>query len=175
MSELFPILLFLHVLGAIVALGPALAFPVIGVMGGREPGHANFATRVTHALDDRVVLPLILVTGLTGAGMIWARSLPLFADAYRWLLVSMVVYVVSLAFSLFVQRPTVLRVVALSGGFPGSPATAPGPDAAPGRPAGGPPPELVAAIGRSKRNGMVLTLLSVVIVFLMVVKPTLGL
>lgn len=175
MSELYPILVFLHVLGAIVALGPALAFPVIGAMGGREPGHANFATRVTHALDDRVVLPLILVTGLTGAGMILARNLPLFTDAYRWLLLSIGLYLVALVVSLFVQRPTVLRVIALSGGFPRSTATAPGPDAVPGRPAGGPPPELLAAIGRSKRNGIVLTLLSVAIVFLMVVKPTLGL
>ena len=45
-SALFPWLLFLHVLGAIVAFGPTFAFSFIGAMGGAEPQHANFATRV---------------------------------------------------------------------------------------------------------------------------------
>jgi hypothetical protein len=174
MPELFPILLFLHVLGAIVALGPALAFPVIGAAAGREPAHGNFATRLMHVLDDRVVIPFILSTAVTGAAMIWARNLPLFAAAYRWLLVALVVYVVALVFSVFVQRPTVLRVIALTGGFPGAGAAPAAPTGDPGRPAGGPPPELIAATNRSRRNGMVLAALSVTITFLMVVKPGLG-
>jgi uncharacterized membrane protein len=171
MPELFAPLLFLHVLGAIVALGPGFAFPLIGAMGGREPQHANFATRLTHRLGDRLVEPFILSTALTGAGLIWARSIPVLSPAYRWLLLSIVIYAVALAFSWFVQRPSTLRVIELSGGFP-RPGAEPAPDVA--RPAGGPSPELVAAISRSRRNGMVLTLLGLALVLLMVVKPALG-
>ena len=47
LDGLFPYLLFLHVLGAIVAFGPTFAFPFIGALGGAEPQHANFATRVS--------------------------------------------------------------------------------------------------------------------------------
>ena len=172
MPGLFQWLLFLHVLGAIVALGPALAFPVIGMMGGREPAYGNFATRITHVLDDRVVLPFILSTAATGFGMIWVGSIPVFDAPYRWLLVSLVIYVITLVFSWFVQRPTVLRVISLTGGFPGS-ALAPAMAAA-GGPVGGPPPGLEAAIGRTRTNGLILTFLSLVITFLMVVKPALA-
>ena len=50
---LFPCVLFLHVLGAIIAFGPTFAFPIIGAMGGAEPQHANFATRVTARISER--------------------------------------------------------------------------------------------------------------------------
>jgi len=173
MTGLFYPVLFLHVLGAIVALGPALAFPVIGGMAGREPLHGNFATRLTHVLESRVILPFILVTGLTGIVLIWIREIPLFEPAYRWLLLSIVVYGVALAFSWLVQRPTVLRLIALTGGFPSAGATLPAPQGPAG--AGGPPPELLATASRTRRNGMVLTLLSIAIVFLMVLKPSLSL
>jgi uncharacterized membrane protein len=57
---------------------------------------------------------------------------------------------------LFVQRPTLLRVIALTGS-----AQAPG-------------PELAATVRRVGRNGMVLTVLTLAIVYLMVVKPSFG-
>jgi uncharacterized membrane protein len=156
MTELYPLLVFLHVLGSIVALGPAFAFPLFGSMASREPAHANFATRLNHLIEDRIVAPVVLVTGVTGIALIWYRSLPLFDAPYRWLLVSIVVYVAALAFSLLVQRPTVMRVIQLTAG-PGAPG-----------------PELAATVGRVSRNGMVLTVLTLAIVYLMVVKPSFG-
>ena len=156
MPELFPLFLFLHVLGAVIALGPAFAFPVIGAMAAREPAYANFATRVSHRISDRLVEPFILSTAVTGVGMIWSRSIPVFDPAYRWLLLSLFVYVAALSFSWFVQRPTVVRVIELSAG-PGAPG-----------------PELGPTVGRMGRNGMVLTFLGLALVFLMVVKPSLG-
>lgn len=171
MPELFPFLLFVHTMFSIVALGPAFAFPLIGMMGGREPRFANFATRLTHVISDRMVEPSIIVVGVTGVLLIWSRNLPVFEPAYRWLLVSIVLYAGATVFSWLVQRPTILRIIALSGGHGGPiPALAsPGPGAA-----GGPPPELAAAVGRSQRNGLILMVLSVVMVLLMVMKPSLG-
>ena len=64
---LFPWLLFLHVLGAIVAFGPTFAFPIIGAMGGKEPQHANFATRISQSVSARLVYPIGITLPITGA------------------------------------------------------------------------------------------------------------
>ena len=169
MPELFPWFLLLHVLGAIVAFGPTFAFPIIGAMGGREPMHANFASRVSHTVNDRLVGPVAGSMAVTGVGLIWAAGINPFAPEYRWLLIAIVIYVLALAFALFVQRPVGKRIIELSGGA----ARAAPPPAAEGAPAG-PPPALGAAISAARRNGMILTVALVAIVFLMVVKPGLG-
>ena len=70
MAWLFPWLLFLHVLGAIVAFGPTFSFSIIGAMGGAEREHANFATRITHALTSKRVLPIGITLPITGLAMI---------------------------------------------------------------------------------------------------------
>lgn len=164
MFEVFPWLLFLHVMAAIVAFGPTFAFSIIGAMAGAEPQHANFATRVSHRIGDILVEPFAISMLVTGALMIWAAEIPLFERAARWLLVAIVLYLVALGLSLFVSRPNVKRIIALSGGE--------GQGDAP--PAGPPPPEMLRAIGTVQRVGMILTVLLVAIVFLMVVKPDFG-
>ena len=116
MPELFPWFLLLHVLGAIIAFGPTFAFPIIGAMGGREPMHANFATRVSHRVTDRLVEPVALSMAVTGVGLIWSAGIDPFAPAYRWLLVAIAIYVFGVLFSIFVQRPTVKRIIELTGG-----------------------------------------------------------
>jgi hypothetical protein len=142
-------------------------------MGGKEPMHANFATRVSHAIGDRIVQPVAYTMALTGVGLIWSAGIDPFAAAYRWLLVAIAIYVFAVLFAVFVQRRAVMRVIELTGGHGGtSPATppSPSPDAA----GGGPPPALAAAVASVQRNGIVMTLALVVIVFLMIVKPSLG-
>jgi hypothetical protein len=168
--EVFPWLLFLHVLAAIIAFGPTFAFSVIGAMGGAEPMHANFATRVSHRIGDMIVLPFAISMPVTGALMIWAAEIPLFDASARWLLLAIVLYALALGLSLFVSRPNVNRIIALSGGEGG----APPPGGPGGPPAGPPPPELLGAIRTVQRTGMVLTVLVVGIVLLMVVKPDFG-
>jgi hypothetical protein len=142
MADPFMLLLFLHVLGAIVALGPTFAFPLLGAMARREPEHGGFATRATILIDDRIVRPVVLVTGLTGLAMIWWRSIAVLAPAYRWLLVAIVMYVLALAISLLVQRPAVQRAVVLMSG-PADPGS-----------------QLPATLARVARTGMVLTFLA---------------
>ena len=156
--DLFPWLLFLHVLGAIVAFGPTFSFPIIGAMGGREPQYANFATRLTDTVAGRVVIPIGLTLPITGALMIVVRGIDLTSRAYWWLGLAIVLYVVAYGYSFFVQRKLVGRVIELT--------SAPPP---PG--ASGPPPELRALITRIQRGGMGTTTLLVIIIALMVVKP----
>jgi hypothetical protein len=154
-----PYLLFLHVLGAIAAFGPTFAFRFIGEMGGAEPQHGNFATRVSHTLSARLVYPIGITLPITGALMIIVGGFDLASRAFWWLDLAIVVYILVYGFSFFVLRRIVERVIELTSSPP-----------PPG--ASGPPPELLMLVGRLQRGSIGLTIGLLVIIFLMVVKPT---
>jgi uncharacterized membrane protein len=158
MAWLFPWLLFLHVLGAIVAFGPTFTFSIIGAMGGAELQHANFATRISYALTSRRVLPVGITLPITGLAMIAVVGINPLERERWWLALGIVLYVIAYGYGFFVQRKNVERVIELT--------SAPPP---PG--ASGPPPELRALVRRIQLGGMGMGLLIVAIVFLMVVKP----
>src|SRR6266508_3085619 len=90
--DLLPWLLLLHVLAAIVAIGPNFAYSTIRAMGRLEPQYANFATRVSHAISDRLVYLVGLVIPSTGAGMNWVAGIDLTSRAFWWLDVAIVIY-----------------------------------------------------------------------------------
>ena len=156
---LFPWLLFLHVLGAIVAFGPTFAFSIVGAMGGTEPQHANFGVRVSHAISSKLVYPIGITLPITGLAMMGVRQINPLDRTYWWLALAIVLYVVAYGYSFFVQRRHVDRVIEIT-------STPPPPGA------GGPPPELMALVKRIQRGGMSLGILLEAIVFLMVVTPT---
>jgi uncharacterized membrane protein len=153
---MFQLFLFLHVMGAIVAFGPTFSFPIIGAMGGREPQHANFATRVTETIVEQRVLPLAIFQGITGVALILVTGINV---ATPWLLIGIVLYLIVLGYNVFIGTPTVKKVIELT-------------SAPPPAGASGPPPELLAAIRKVQRGGMFSGLMVVVIVILMVAKPT---
>ena len=150
------IFLFLHVMGAIVAFGPTFSFPIIGAMGGKEPQHANFATRVTETIVEQQVLPLAIFQGITGVALILVTGVNLLATP--WLLIGIVLYLIVLGFNIFVGTPRVKKVIEMT-------STPPPPGAS------GPPPELMALIRRVQLGGMGMGITLVAIVLLMVVKP----
>lgn len=160
MEWLVPWLLFLHVLGAVVAFGPTFAFPVIGAMGGGEPQHGNFAVRVSSAIGHRLVYPIGITMPITGGGIILVRGYDLASREFRWLGLAIALYAVAFGYAFFVQRGLIARVIEMT--------SAPPP---PG--ASGPPPALLALVRRVRLGGMALSVLIVAIVFLMVVKPQL--
>jgi len=166
MPELIPWFLFLHVLGAVIAFGPAFSFPIIGAMGAADRAHGNFATRVGLAISTKRVVPVALTMPVTGIGLIWSAGFDIFSAGSRWLLLGIVLYVVLFTFSVTVQIPNTRRIIAMTSGQP--------PETPPGATPGGPPPELMAMIRRAQRGGMFLSVMIAVIVFLMVVKPNLG-
>ena len=157
--QLVPYLLFLHVFGAILAFGPTFAFSFMGAMAAKEPQHANFSARQSALVSDRLVYPFAILQGITGLLIIWASSYPLMDSP--WLLIAIVLYLVAVIYGLTVQRTSLHRLIELTS-TPPSPGTPPGP----------PPPELISVAGRVRRGGMLLGTLIVIIVFLMVVKPT---
>lgn len=158
MEALIPWLLFLHVLGAIVAFGPTFAFSIIGTSGRAEPQHMNFGTRVSHTISSRLVYPIGITLPITGLAIMAISQRNPFVREDWWLLIAIVLYAIAYGYSFFVQRKLVDRAIELT--------SAPPP---PG--ANGPPPELPAIGKRISQGGMVLGILLVIIVFLMVVKP----
>jgi uncharacterized membrane protein len=153
------IFLFLHVMGAIIAFGPAFsAFPIIGSMAGKEPQHANFAARINEQITKTRVIPLAIFQGITGLALIYLTGLNPFSQL--WLGLGIVLYIIALGYALAVQGPTGRKIVELS-------STPPPPGAS------GPPPELMAAVKKAQRGGMFLGILIFLIVILMVTKPTL--
>lgn len=161
--NLFPWLLWLHIFGAIIAFGPTFAFPLIGGMGGKEPMHSNFALRVTEKIERGMTLPLAVVQGITGLGLLLASGRNLTVSTNYWLDVAIVLYVIALSFSYFVQAKRLEQLIHMT--------STPPPPPAPGAAPSGPPPVVLAAIKAVQQGGMVLTVLIVSIIFLMVIKP----
>lgn len=159
----FPWLLWLHIFGAIVAFGPTFAFPIIGGMGGKEPMHANFATRISEKIERGIVIPLAIVQGVTGVGLILASGRNLTESTNYWLGVAIILYAIALTFAIFVQLKRVENLVHLT--------STPPPPPAPGEAPAGPPPALLAAAKAVGQGGQILTVLIVTIIFLMVIKP----
>jgi len=168
--NLFPWLFFAHILGAIIAFGPTFSSPIIGRMGAAERAHGNFAMRVSRELARVQILPLAIVQGITGLGLIIVGNFDLTKEL--WLGVAIVLYLIAIGFAIFVQTPRAKRIIAMTTPPPdapaGPPASAPSASAPP---AGGPPAGLMDEIVKVKRGGMLLIVLVVSIVFLMVVKP----
>jgi hypothetical protein len=155
---LVPWLLFLHVLAAIIAIGPNFAFSTIRALGRGEPQHANFATRVSHAISMRLVYTIGLVIPATGIAMILILGPDLTARAFWWLDTAIVIYSAVYLYSFFVQRRVIERIIELTA----SP---------PSLGVGGPPPGLVALASRAQWGGTAMLILLAIVVFLMVVKP----
>ena len=153
---LLPWLLLLHVFGAIVAFGPVYAFPIIGAMGGKEPQHANFATRVSDMISKQRVFPLAIFQGITGVGLILVTGINLLATP--WLIIGITLYLITISYNFSVQTPTAKKIIDMT-------STPPPPGAS------GPPPELLALIRRVQLGGMFSAIMIALIVFLMVVKP----
>jgi hypothetical protein len=139
-----------------VAIGPNFAYSTIRSMGRREPGHANFGTRVTHAISARLVYPVGLIIPATGVAMIAILGIDLTSRASWWLDIAIVAYAAVYLYSYFVQRPIVERIIELT-------SAPPSPD--------GPPPGLPALAARAQRGGTVMLVLLVFVVVLMVIKP----
>jgi hypothetical protein len=155
--DLFGILLFLHVLGAIVAFGPGFASMIVGPMVAKEPQHANFYARTQVAAGRKLITPVAISMAVTGIAMIAVRGWAAIKGDRFWLETAILLYVVAVVVAMAYLGPAGRRLVELTSSPPalGSP----------------PDPAIPATARRVRIGGMVLVLLTVVIAFLMVVKP----
>ena len=163
MPPLVTLFLVLHVLGAIVVFGPSFAFPFIANQVRKTPQHGHFAAVVSDVIERRLILPGAIVQAITGVGLIISTGRDVMSPANRWLLISIILYAIAIAFAFLVQAKNAEKMVHLTANMP------PGPPPA-GAPAG-PPPEIAATGKALAQGGQLLSLLIVAIVILMVTKP----
>jgi uncharacterized membrane protein len=156
LTQLFPYLLFLHVLGAILAFGPTFAYSIMAAMARHEPQHANFSARQIAAIGNKLVYPLAMIQPVTGV-LVFASAPSTEFKTGWWLALGIVLYTIVFTFALTVQRNTLRHFIELT-------ATPP----APGAP---PSPEIPATGAKIQRGGILIGVLVVAIVFLMVIKP----
>jgi uncharacterized membrane protein len=162
MDWVLALLLFLHIMGAIIAFGPLFAFMILGPMSRGEPAHANFAVRFQSRVSRRLVLPLAIFQGVTGLLIVWRAQINILATP--WLMVSIVLYLTALTIAFAVLIPTANKLIEAT--------SAPPPTPPPGSPPpSGPPPHIVALAKRARMFSMINAALIVAIVFLMVTKP----
>lgn len=153
-AEWYRIFLYIHILSAIVGLGPTFAFAKITGMGRADPRHSRFATGIVHKLTITMALPIAVVIFASGLGMIWARGFNLWKT--EWLMVAMGLFIFGFMFSAVVQRRLNRRVLAITGaaGFKRS----------------DPPPELAKLGRRAAWGGRYLRTSASVILYLMIFK-----
>ncbi len=161
MLQLF---LFLHVMGAIAVFGPTFVFPIIASHVQQSPQNGPFAARLAEYIERRLVIPGAIVQGITGVALIVILGADLTSSAYRWLIGGIILYLIAITFAITVQARNAEKMVELTSHMP------PGPPPA-GAPAG-PPPEIAATGKKLAQGGQLLTVLIVLIVVLMVTKPT---
>jgi len=142
---------FLHVLLAILAVGFNASYAIWLARAAREPEHELHVVRGIKLLDDRFANPaygLLLVTGLL---MVRFGGL---SFSMLWLKTALGIYIALALLAALVYTPTLRKQVQLLEA--GSGGTA----------------EYEAVSQRGGIVGMVLALMVIVIVFLMVTKPT---
>jgi uncharacterized membrane protein len=166
MAWLFPYLLFLHVAGAILAFGPTFAFGLYADLAEQDRSHIPFNNQARAAVSRRFVVPGTIAMGVTGVLLIVSVGIPLFDPAYRWLQLGILLYLGAITWNVTVTRRHQTRIAELARELAAARER--------GEPAGPPPPEMAAHIHAVRRDGKAMGIVVLVIVFLMVVKPSLG-
>src|SRR5262245_23310666 len=148
---LYTFLKFLHVLLAIAAVGINASYGAWLTRAARSPEHYRFTLRGVKFLDDRIANPAYVLLLITGLSMVWVGDLSL---TQLWLELAIALYIALVLVGLFGYTPTLrnqIRVLDEQGA-----ASA----------------EFQRLAKRGTALGAVLGVIVIVIVFLMVTKPT---
>jgi uncharacterized membrane protein len=152
---IFTIALLIHVLGAIVGLGPTVTFSVLGPMAGKAGPNGGVALmEAMVGIERRFVTPVALFTQpLSGVVLIFSSGWDRNFFSHQWLWISILLFIGILYGSYFVNNPALARMIAMAkAGEVGK-------------------PEFAKAIALTQKTGPLLTVSFVAIIFLMVLKP----
>jgi uncharacterized membrane protein len=154
------VFLFLHILGAIAAVGPTLSYALWNRLGERgSASERSFALRGISWVDSHLATPAFIAQAVTGIVLILLLEIDFFETA--WLILGVSLYVMLTVFAIAAYAPVVKRQVALAERL----ASEPGDDAF--------AREYAEVAGRARTFGIVAIVLVLIIVYLMVVKPEL--
>src|SRR5439155_6566830 len=112
-------LLSVHILAAIIGLGPTFSFAFLGVMSEKQPAAARALQETILLISSRLVIPLVVILGLSGILLMSNRHVDLSKNP--WLGTGIILYLLVLAASIFYQVPTQQKILARlgPGGGPG--------------------------------------------------------
>ena len=148
---LYPWLKIIHILLAAVAVGFNFSYGILIRRAAGEPEHLGHVLRTVKVLDDRFANPAYLLLLVFGLAMVFIGPWDI---TDLWILLSLGIYVVLVVVGAALYTPTLRRqIAALDAG-------------------GAAAPEYQALQARGNMLGAVLGLLVVVIISLMVLKPT---
>ena len=153
------ILLVLHVLSAIVGLGPTFTFAILGSVAGKRRGPDAIAVMDGMiAIERRLVIPGAVTQAVTGVLLIFARNWDEGFFDHTWLWVAILLYVIDSGLSLSVSSPSLhrLRDIAM---------------AQTGPPTAEAQAEMAGLAKKTKAVGAYLGISTIVIAILMVWKP----
>lgn len=152
MFEPYNLLKFVHVALAIVAVGFNASYGIWLARAGRQPEHLGHVLRGIKTLDDWFANPAYVLLLITGVLTTVVGGIPL--ETF-WIAASIGLWILLVAAGLGIYTPTLRRQIALveSGGADS--------------------PEYRALSRRGIVVGALLAVIVMVIVFLMVTKPTL--
>jgi uncharacterized membrane protein len=154
------VFVFLHVLGAIAAVGPTLTYG-LWIARAERAGLAvrAFVLNTVSWVDAHLATPAFILQAGTGTALILLERRSLLHTA--WLLMGVGVYVITALFAVLVYAPVVKRQISLADRIAGDPEN----------------PELRADYAvtatRARTLGVTAVVLTVAILYFMIVKPTL--
>ena len=159
-ADWFGFLLFLHVLGAIAALGPTLTYGLWVSRGELDgAGPRAFALRTISWIDRRLATPSYVLQAVTGTALILVGRLDFFGTP--WLLLAVGTYVVMVFFAVALYAPAFRRQREIAERLAEREGDA------------GLEAKYLIAKARATRFGLGAVALTLLILFLMVTKPAL--
>ena len=159
---MFAFLLSVHILAAIIGLGPTFSFAFLGVLSEKQPAAARALQETILVVSTRLVIPLVVILGLSGILLMGNTHINLSENP--WLGAGIILYVLVLAAAIFYQVSTQKKILALLG--PGG--------GAGGGPGGMEHPQVRKLANRQRIVGIAMGLAVVVTAVLMVWKPGAG-
>jgi uncharacterized membrane protein len=167
-STVYELLLFLHILTAIVGFGSTFVWPMLSVMA-RKSGDMQLAAKIGLMSEEagRRFEPFILANGVLGLVLVAVVDSAYIEFSDTWVTVAMTLYIVALVVSFAFHQPNLKAMAALqrelTEGVPGG--------------QGGPPPQVAELEERGKKAAMfggILHTLFALILLDMVFKPGWG-
>lgn len=153
--DYFDFLQLIHIGGAIIGLGPTFAYSILGPMAGKAGPNGGLAIMESMAaIEKRLVYPVALLTQpVTGTLMIFEIGYDTDFFSREWLVTAIILYAAILYIALFQNSPTLHRMIHLAKGEEA------------------PTPEFERLSVKAARLGMAMTIMTVVIIYLMIIKP----
>ncbi|TME20329.1 MAG: DUF2269 family protein [Chloroflexi bacterium] len=152
MFSLYVVLKFIHVLSAITAVGANITYGVWNARSQADPAHLGFTLKGIKFLDDRIANPAYGVLLLTGLVMVFVNRWPITS---LWIILALVLFAILGVLAVAVYTPLLRDLIKLvDAGDTSS-------------------PEFSRLSGRNRIMGPAFGVIVVLILVMMVFKPTL--